>query len=160
MKRLSTLLGFLLIFIWVLPAQSLRIADDMGLMNQFQQGEKPRIINFWATWCKPCMEEMPHFIKADSLFGDKIDFVFVSFDRVRDTNRVMNKITELKIPGQHVLIKSPDMGNLINAVDSSWGGALPTTWYAFGQYKASRQEAFEQFADLRRFIETFLNKEE
>ena len=52
-------MGFLLIFIWVLPAQSLRIVDDMGLMNQFQQGEKPRIINFWATWCPPCKEEMP-----------------------------------------------------------------------------------------------------
>ncbi len=143
-----------------LHAQKVSIVDDAGLLTRFNTGEKPRIINFWATWCKPCMEEMPHFVKADSLYGDKIDFVFVAFDRVRDTARVAQKIKEYNIPGEHLLIKTADMGNLINAVDSTWGGALPVTWYASGQYRGSKQDSFEQFGDLKRFIETFLNLKE
>lgn len=160
MKKHSLLLSVLLFYLWPLPAQTLRIVNDAGLISRFNQGEKPRIINFWATWCKPCMEEMPHFVKADSVYGDKIDFVFVAFDRVKDTARVLQKIAEYNIPGDHLLIKTPDMGNLINAVDSTWGGALPVTWFSSGQYKGSKQDSFEHFNDLKRFIETFLNLKE
>ena len=160
MKKHNATLAILFLVTTVLSAQNLRIVDDAGLINRFGQGDKPRIINFWATWCKPCMEEMPHFVKADSIYGDKIDFVFVAFDRVRDTARVMQKIAEYRIPGEHLLIKTADMGNLINAVDSTWGGALPVTWYASGQYRGSKQDSFEQFADLKRFIETFLKFED
>ena len=157
MKKHSLILFGVLMLSKIASAQSLKVVDDAGLLQRFNQGEKPRIINFWATWCKPCMEEMPHFVKADSLYSDKIDFVFVAFDRVRDTARVLQKMAEYKIPGEHLLIKTADMGNLINAVDSTWGGALPVTWFASGQYRGSKQESFEHFADLKRFIETFLN---
>ncbi|MFN5217147.1 MAG: TlpA family protein disulfide reductase [Sphingomonadales bacterium] len=160
MKKHSITLSLLLFLTTALSAQNLRIVDDAGLVARFSQGNKPRIINFWATWCKPCMEEMPHFVKADSVYGDKIDFVFVAFDRVRDTARVMQKIAEYNIPGEHLLIKTAEMGNLIDAVDSTWGGALPVTWYASGQYRGSKQDSFEHFSDLKRFIETFLKLDE
>lgn len=139
-----------------IAAQNLRVVDNAGLLSLFNQTEKPRIINFWATWCKPCMEEMPYFVKADSLYGDKIDFVFVAFDRVRDTARVVQKIAEYKIPGEHLLIKTQDMGALIDAVDSTWGGALPVTWFSSSKIRGSKQDSFEHFGDLKRFIETFL----
>ncbi|MFN4915041.1 MAG: TlpA family protein disulfide reductase [Sphingomonadales bacterium] len=160
MKKLSVIWITALLLCLSLQAQEVRLVNDAALLKCFNEGEKPRIINFWATWCKPCMEEMPHFVKADSVFGHQIDFVFVSFDRVKDTARVMQKIAEYKIPGEHLLIRSSDIGNLIDAVDSSWGGALPTTWIAHEQYRVVRQEAFEQFTDLKRFIETYLNRKE
>jgi len=156
MKKPSLLLVFLVLFSAGLMAQNLRIVNDAELLERFKPGVKPRIINFWATWCKPCMEEMPYFLKADSLYGGKIDFVFVAFDRLRDTARVMQKIAEYKIPGEHLLIKTADMQNLINAVDSTWSGALPVTWFVSEKIKGSKQDSFEQFNDLKRFIETFL----
>jgi thiol-disulfide isomerase/thioredoxin len=160
MKKHNILLPILLFTSCSVTAQLIRVVDDTGLLNRFNQGEKPRIINFWATWCKPCMEEMPHFVKADSLYGDKVEFVFVAFDRLKDTARVRQKIAEYHIPGEQLLIKTSDMGNLINAVDSTWGGALPVTWFASGQFKGSKQDSFEHFNDLKRFIETFLNLKE
>jgi thiol-disulfide isomerase/thioredoxin len=160
MKKHNLSLGFLMLFAAYLGAQNLRIVNDAELLNRFSPAEKPRIINFWATWCKPCMEEMPHFVKADSLYGDKIDFVFVAFDRVRDTARVMQKITEFRIPGEQMLIKPGDMGKLINDIDSTWGGALPVTWFVSSKIKGSKQDSFEQFTDLKRFIETFLKLKE
>lgn len=160
MKKPSALLIPVFLLCISLKAQGIRLVNDAALLKRFNEGEKPRIINFWATWCKPCMEEMPHFVKADSIFGHQLDFVFVSFDRVKDTARVAQKIAEYKIPGEHLLIQTHDMGNFIDAVDTSWGGALPTTWIAHEQYRIARQEAFEQFTDLRRFIETYLNSKE
>lgn len=40
--------------------------------------DTPFVLNFWATWCKPCIEEFPHFEKAKSQFGDKIVLVMIS----------------------------------------------------------------------------------
>ena len=39
---------------------------------------KPIIINFWATWCVPCVEEFPQFEELNAKYGDKIDFVMIS----------------------------------------------------------------------------------
>lgn len=36
--------------------------------------QKPTYIKMWATWCKPCMEQMPHFQKLYEKFGDKVNF--------------------------------------------------------------------------------------
>ena len=160
MKKIN--LGWVFGLLWAtaLPAQSLTIINDAELIQQFNTPQKPRVINFWATWCKPCMEEMPYFRRADSVLGNKVEFVFVAFDRVRDTARVKEKIAELKIPGKHFLIKTSDFGKLIDAVDSSWGGALPITWMVFEQFKLSKPEAFKQYNDLMVFIKAFLNQEE
>ena len=46
---------------------------------------KPIVINFWATWCPPCKQEMPAFDKAYQERGDIVDFMMVNLtDGVRD----------------------------------------------------------------------------
>ena len=55
-------------------------------------GEKPIIINFWATWCGPCKSEMPHFEKAYREYGDRIDFMMINpADGVNDTKENVEK---------------------------------------------------------------------
>lgn len=47
---------------------------------------KPTIINFWATWCSYCMEEMPDFQKAYEKYGDKVNFIMIdAVDGYRET---------------------------------------------------------------------------
>ena len=147
----------------LLQAQNLQQVDKDSLLSLFKAKDKPRIINFWATWCKPCVEEMPYFHRADSLLnqnGTKLEFVFVSFDRMRDTARVKQKIESAGIPGKHYIVSSQDAGLLIDAVDTAWGGSLPATWFVFEQLKFAHLDAFEQFDDLMRFIDAILNQEE
>ena len=141
-------------------SQSLQIIGEQELQTIFKQESKTRIVNFWATWCKPCVEEMPFFVKADSLLGEEVEFVFVSFDMLKDTGRVSRKITELKMPGTQYLVKVKDMDALINGVDSLWGGALPVTWRMNKGLRIGKYESFEQFDDLRGFIDDNLKKEE
>ena len=55
-------------------------------------GEKPIIINFWATWCGPCKSEMPHFEKAFKEYSDRIDFMMINpADGVNDTKENVEK---------------------------------------------------------------------
>jgi thiol-disulfide isomerase/thioredoxin len=51
-------------------------------------GKKPVYLKFWATWCKPCMEQMPHFQHAYEQYGDKIQFVAINIDLNDDAHAV------------------------------------------------------------------------
>lgn len=39
---------------------------------------KAKVINFWATWCKPCVKELPHFQKAKEKYGEDVVFIMIS----------------------------------------------------------------------------------
>ena len=50
------------------------------------KGEKPVVVNFWASWCPPCKAEMPYFEKAIEEYGDQVEFLMVNVtDGMRET---------------------------------------------------------------------------
>lgn len=48
------------------------------IMTQ-SEGEKLKVINFWATWCKPCVKELPYFVNAQIQFPN-VEFIYMSID--------------------------------------------------------------------------------
>ena len=52
-------------------------AEKVNLKNG-----KPIIINFWATWCVPCVQEFPEFEELNEKYGDKVDFVMISDEEI------------------------------------------------------------------------------
>ncbi len=55
-------------------------AGAAGLQKAVQARGKPLVVNHWATWCKPCVEEMPYFARAAKRFEGKVDFLGISWD--------------------------------------------------------------------------------
>jgi thiol-disulfide isomerase/thioredoxin len=111
------------------------------------------VINFWATWCKPCVQELPYFKKADSLLkGENITFIFVSFDMPSKAKSVQQYIKKMNLSGTHYLISSPDLDRFINQVEKSWQGMIPYTIVLTKDDRKNHEGSFETFKELWNFI--------
>lgn len=83
---------------------------------------KPLMVNFWATWCAPCKEEIPEFVALKKTLGDKVTFVGVAIDNAASVNGFM-KTMPLNYP---VLLGEQPAMDLMRAQGNSTG-ALPFT---------------------------------
>lgn len=107
------------------------------------------VVNFWATWCKPCVKEIPDFMKlAREMKDEKVRFVFVSLDFPGQVDARVNPfIREHGMMEEKViLLNDPDSNSWIEKVNPGWSGAIPATVI----YNA----------DSRRFVEGSLTYEE
>lgn len=60
-------------------------------------------LDFWASWCRPCKNEMPHSLKMQQHFKGK-DVVFVYMSSDRDANAWKNSVKQLKLTGENYLV--------------------------------------------------------
>ncbi|MFD1754960.1 TlpA family protein disulfide reductase [Rufibacter sediminis] len=89
------------------------------------------IINFWATWCKPCIEELPNFEALQKQYaGQPVQVVLVSMDFAKDLEKkVVPFVTRHKLQSRVFLLDEPDQNAWIDLVDPSWSGAIPATLF-------------------------------
>lgn len=89
---------------------------------------KIRVYNFWATWCGPCVKEMPYFenIQAED---SSIELVFISMDDGRKPERVTSFLEKKGIKAPVYLLNDVDYNKWIDKVDPSWSGAIPATLF-------------------------------
>ncbi len=87
------------------------------------------VLNFWATWCKPCVEELPEFEKLNREYSSKkIKVILVNLDfnsQVKKSVEPFAKNKNLKSEIWHITDSDPN--TWINKIDSSWSGAIPAT---------------------------------
>lgn len=108
-------------------AEVVRAADLEALMNDDSQ--KIQIINFWATWCGPCIKELPFFEKITEEGQPGVKVTLVSLDLELDPNpeKVYKFIAKKNIRSQVLLLDEPDPNAWINRIEPQWSGALPAT---------------------------------
>jgi thiol-disulfide isomerase/thioredoxin len=89
------------------------------------------IINFWATWCKPCIEELPAFEAVQQQYAGKpVQVVLVSIDFAKDLNKkVIPFVNRNKLKSTVFVLDEPDQNAWIDLVDPSWSGAIPATLF-------------------------------
>ena len=97
------------------------------LLNK--NNDKTYVINFWATWCKPCVEELPAFQKLHETYKDQnIEVILVSLDfKNQVETRLIPFIKEHNLQPKVVLMVDPDQNAWIPKVSSEWSGAVPAT---------------------------------
>ena len=89
---------------------------------------KITVINFWATWCAPCIKELPLF-EALNQKRDDVTIILVSMDLDLDPDpeKVYKFIERKNLKSQVLLLNEQDPNSWINTVDEQWSGALPAT---------------------------------
>jgi thiol-disulfide isomerase/thioredoxin len=99
-------------------------------VNKYQAAKGPMVINFWSTWCKPCIEEIPHFIKvADSLKSKGVELLLVSLDtkQVYNSGTLKSFIQKKGWKRNMVWLNETDADHYCPVVDSKWSGVIPVT---------------------------------
>ena len=86
----------------------------------YMKGDTTYVVNFWATWCKPCVQELPGFLDlSKELEGDKVRFFFVSLDfRKNAVNSVIPFLKSKEMNQGVMILDDPDANHWINQVDS------------------------------------------
>jgi thiol-disulfide isomerase/thioredoxin len=92
-----------------------------------QQSEKIQVINFWATWCAPCVKELPLFEKLNSSADPKIAITLVSLDFADKIDKVNLFLARKEMKSQVLLLDEIDYNSWIDKVDKDWSGAIPAT---------------------------------
>ncbi len=111
------------------------------------------VINFWATWCKPCVKELPYFKEADSILRLKnVQFIFISFDGEGELKKVKKFIKMQNLIGKQLLFDSNDFNQLITSV-GDWEGNIPYTILLKNGQRKNHEMNFSSLKQLLKFIE-------
>jgi thiol-disulfide isomerase/thioredoxin len=127
--RLICFLFSCLLAVGAVRAQSLPRVTARELSQRIQSpGDRVRIYNFWATWCAPCVKEMPLFENFQRAHPE-VEMVFVSLDLNLDADptKVVRFITRKKIESEVILLDEADPNSWIDLIEKKWSGALPAT---------------------------------
>jgi thiol-disulfide isomerase/thioredoxin len=84
------------------------------------------LVNIWATWCGPCVEEFPDIVELKQKYKDQLEVVFISADFPEDRERALQFLKDQKVTWETYMKTGKDEP-FINAISNDWSGALPFT---------------------------------
>ena len=84
------------------------------------------LVDFWATWCAPCREEMPQLVQLERTYrGRGLRLVTISCDEPEDQSKAAEFLTQHGAPAPAYLKRVAEDEAFIDSVDRKWSGALP-----------------------------------
>lgn len=114
---------------WAEEPVTLDMIDEAGVKDLLKNNsDKLRLINVWATWCGPCVNEMPSFVTINRMYRRRdFEFITISADNPEKKDKVLKALKNLHAANTNYLFSADDKYKLIEAVDPKWSGALPYT---------------------------------
>jgi len=110
--------------------QDLEIYDYDGLKPLInKKDDKVHVVNFWATWCAPCVKELPYFETINKNYkseGVEVLLVSLDFPSKYDTN-LKPFIKKRQLKSKVVAFDDKNQNRWIPAINEDWSGAIPAT---------------------------------
>jgi thiol-disulfide isomerase/thioredoxin len=93
-----------------------------------KQNDTLYVVNFWATWCDPCVKELPYFQAESKKYGhSKVKMIFVSLNSQKEFAKVQQFVIDKSLGPEVLLLNGGNPNDWIDKIDSSWSGAIPAT---------------------------------
>lgn len=139
--------------------QVLKIVNFAQLQTVLQQHDnKLYVVNFWATWCKPCVHELPDFMEVNKKFRENPRFkmILINMDNALEIDATVRPfIQKNKIKTDvYILDDNKRMNEWIPAVDKNWSGAIPATIF----YRNGKKLEFKESVMSKKELEQTINK--
>ena len=130
MKQLS-LTACLLLCFSVGFSQTIKKAKITEVEEYIKKSEHPIVVNFWATWCAPCIAELPDFMATIKKYDSaKVEFVMVSLDFASSfPNEILHTIRMHKLDATFFWLNETKADYFCPMVDPKWDGAIPSTLF-------------------------------
>ena len=148
---------------WPIPDS---YAGEIPVYNKFDQleplfrfdNDTTYVVNFWATWCKPCIKELPYFEEFNSAHSDnKVKVVLVSLDFPKQVESTLESFVKKKqLKSKVVVLLDGKYNDWIDRVSPEWSGAIPATYIYKGSQNRLINTPFENFDELNEIVKPFL----
>ncbi len=136
------------------------VYDEFSQLEPLFQQESDTIyvINFWATWCKPCVEELPYFEKLhEALKEEKVKIILVSLDFPRQLEtKLVPFVKQHQLKSEVIVLTDGQFNVWIDKVSPDWGGAIPVTLVYNKQKRHFFGEQFANYDQLEQLVKAFL----
>lgn len=132
-------------------------ADELASIINSYQGEKAVLINVWATWCAPCVEEFPEIVKLQRAYPEQLKVIFISADFDDSRDKALAFLKEQNVDWTTYFKTGKDQ-QFIEALSEEWTGALPFSKVVGidGEVVASWEQAAD-YSKFERYVKTAIN---
>ncbi len=160
--RKQILILLLLVFSSGLYAQSINLINLSKLKSiSSNSNDTLYVINFWATWCGPCVKEIPYFEEiAYQYKSNPLKVILVSLDFKSKIKSQVEPFVKKNILHSDVyVLDESDMNKFINDVSPQWSGAIPATIILHKDGAIFYEKSFEK-QELKNIVEPLIKRYE
>lgn len=134
-------------------SQAVKKIKVTDLEKTIAASTEPMVINFWATFCLPCIEEIPFFEKLTARYkADGVSLLLVSLDLKDDYEKIRPFATKRKFTAPLVWLDESNADYFMPRIDSAWSGSIPATLFI------NTRSGYRKFLE-KEFSESELEKE-
>ena len=151
--------SLLLLFSNAIFSQEVAIFDNYSnLENAILKKENTiYVVNFWATWCGPCVKELPHFEQLNTE-NKKVKVVLISLDfKNQFESKLLPFLKKKNIKSEVVLLTDKDYNTWLPMVDKDWSGSIPATLIIKNGKKYFTERLFSNYDELKEYLNTIIN---
>lgn len=126
-------------------AQEITVVDFSQLQPLLEKrNDTTYVVNFWATWCLPCVKELPYFQQVHDNFSNrKVKVILISLDFEKHLqSRLIPFIEKNNLTPEVILLNDPDANSWIDKVSPEWSGALPATLIYNRHFRGFYEQSF------------------
>jgi thiol-disulfide isomerase/thioredoxin len=150
---------FPLLFSNVIVAQKVAVFDNYSTLEKEILSDKNTVyvVNFWATWCAPCVKELPHFEQLNSE-NKNIKVVLVSLDfKNQFESKLLPFLKKKSIKSEVVFLSDTNYNAWLPLVDKDWSGSIPATLIIKNGKKFFVEKMFSNYGELNDYVNKIIN---